>query len=104
MLRLMKRSALLLLPLLLAGPVWADGDDDHERARRALKAGEVLPLATLLERSGVEQMGRLIEVELEHDHGRLVYELKVLTPQGRVVESYYDARSGDLLKRKDEHR
>lgn len=100
----MTRLAFLFLTLLLAGPVLADGDDDHERARRALEAGDVLPLATLLARSGVEDTGRLIEVELEREHGRLVYELKVLTQQGRVIESYYDARTGALLKREGEHR
>ncbi|WP_404384326.1 PepSY domain-containing protein [Caenispirillum salinarum] len=90
-------AALLLLPVL---PVLADDDDheDHERARRALKAGDALPLAALLERSGIEATGRLIEVELEREHGRLVYELKVLTPQGRVMEHYFDAHSGTLLK------
>ncbi|EKV29789.1 putative membrane protein [Caenispirillum salinarum AK4] len=90
-------AALLLLPVL---PVLADEDDheDHERARRALEAGDTLPLAALLERSGIESAGRLIEVELEREHGRLVYELKVLTPLGRVIEHYFDARSGKLLK------
>lgn len=102
-----RRLLFLLLPALLLPvlPALADGDDhrhDHDRARRALEAGDILPLATLLERSGVEASGRLIEVELERKRGRLVYELKVLTPQGRVIEHYVDARSGQILKTETE--
>lgn len=97
-----RRRLLFLLPALLLPvlPALADGGDhhDHERARRALEAGDILPLATLLERTGVEATGRLLEVELEREDGRLVYELKVLTPQGRVIEHYVDARSGTILK------
>lgn len=99
----MRRRHLLLLPALLLPvlPALADDDDshDHERARHALESGDILSLATLLERSGIEDAGRLIEVELEREHGRLVYELKVLTPRGRVIDHYFDARTGALLKR-----
>ncbi len=75
-----------------------DHDKDHDRARRAFRQGDILPLADLLARSGVEDKGRLIEVELEDEHGRMIYELKLLTPEGRVLEYLFDARSGHLLK------
>lgn len=92
----------LLVPALLLPAVPAvggdDRDHDHDRARRALQAGDILPLATLLERTGIEAAGRLIEVELEQKHGRPLYELKVLTPEGRVMKHVVDARSGEVVK------
>ncbi|SOD92418.1 PepSY domain-containing protein [Caenispirillum bisanense] len=107
----MKTTPLLALAcvLALAGPVHADDDEarrdhDHDRARRALQAGDVLPLADLLARTGVEDDGRLLEVELENEHGRLIYELKILTPEGRVIEQVFDAGTGALLETKGKHR
>lgn len=70
----------------------------HDRAHRAVEAGDFLPLRTLLEAVETRQPGRLLEVELDDDDGRAVYEFKVLTPQGRVMELAYDARTGAHLK------
>lgn len=87
-------AALILAVAAAAGR--ADGDD-HERARAALERGEVLPLRALLDRTAADVPGRLLEVELEEDDGRLVYEVEVLAEGGRVVELVYDARTGELL-------
>lgn len=73
---------------------------DHERARAALQAGEVLPLPQLLERVAREQPGQVLAVELEREDGRWVYELKLLDPAGRLVKLEVDARSAELLRRK----
>lgn len=100
-------AALIAVALAFAiagGVALADDDDrgddrhEHDRARRALEAGEILPLRMLLDRAEDRQPGRLLEVELEDEHGRIVYEFKILTPEGRVLELYYDARTGDHLK------
>ena len=80
-------------------------DDDHDRARRARERGEILPLSDILKRSSKEYPGQLIEAELDDEHGRMVYELVVISEQGRVHKLYYDARNGELLKVKgrDKH-
>jgi uncharacterized membrane protein YkoI len=39
----------------------------------------------------------MIEAELEREDGLWVYEVKLLRPNGRVVEALFDARSGELL-------
>jgi uncharacterized membrane protein YkoI len=55
-----------------AGSSRAGGDgqgSDHDRARQALEAGEVLPLRTILERVEREYPGQVLEVELERDRG-----------------------------------
>jgi uncharacterized membrane protein YkoI len=86
---------------LLAGPVaWADSD--HDRARAALVAGEVLPLPTLLERVGRQHPGHVLEVELERDKDRWVYELKLLQPGGSVLKLDVDARDATVLKQREE--
>lgn len=92
-----------LLALGLASPR-AGADNDHDRARAALQAGQVLPLATLLERLAREQPGQVMEVELEQDDGRWVYEIKLLQPGGRLVKLELDAASGEVLRRKERPR
>lgn len=101
------RRALLLLPLLLmAPPGLADdlregrrqGRRGHERARAALAAGEIRPLADLLAEVERRWIGRVIETELERDGERWVYEFKLLPPSGRVFELKLDASTGALLR------
>lgn len=104
-------SALLaaLVPgglVLGAALVWplAHADSDHDRARAALQAGQVLPLKTVLERLERTQPGQVLEVELEHEKGQWVYEIKLLRPGGQLVKLQLDARSADTLSQRERHR
>lgn len=78
----------------------ADGSLDHERARAAMLAGEIQPLAEILQRVHPQLEGEMIAVELEREHGRWTYEFKLLQPDGRIVEWYVDARDATVLQRK----
>lgn len=98
-----------ILPVLIAVPLAllalppaavADGERDHDRARAAMRAGEVLPLSTILERVAQQHSGQVLEVELERDHGRWIYELKLLQGSGALVKLEVDARDGSVLRRK----
>jgi uncharacterized membrane protein YkoI len=42
--------------------------------------------------------GRVIEVELERDDGRWIYELELVSPEGRLYEMEIDAASGTVLE------
>ncbi len=94
------RRALLVLPFLaLSAPTArADGRRDHERARAALAAGEIRPLAVLLAEVERRYLGTVIETELDRDDGRWVYQVKLLPPSGRVFELKFDAATGALLR------
>jgi uncharacterized membrane protein YkoI len=101
----MKRSCLSLLCLtaVLAMPP-AHADSDHDRARNAVQAGQVLPLKTVLDRLEREHPGQVLEVELEQEDGRWVYEVKLLQTGGRLVKLELDAASGELLQWRDRGR
>jgi uncharacterized membrane protein YkoI len=90
-------TALLCLLCVLATPAHAS-EGDHERARRALEAGEVLPLGQVLALLEREYPGQVLEVELEQEHGTWIYEIKLLQDGGRVRKLEIDARSGALLR------
>jgi len=88
----------LIMVQLLSGvtPVIADGD--HLQARRLVESGEVLPLQSILDKYRADYPGRVIEVELEKKHGRIIYEIEIVDDRGEVRELYVNARNGELLK------
>ena len=101
--RTIRIALVLAAPVTGAPAVRADGDDDQERVRAAREAGRILPLAGLLTRLQAELPGvEVLEVELEEERGRFVYEIKLLHPGGRLAELDYDAATGArLVKGKD---
>jgi uncharacterized membrane protein YkoI len=96
-----RRPALLAACLAaLALPAMARDRDDQERARTALAAGEIRPLAELLAEIERRYIGRVIEVDLDREGGRWVYGLKLLPPSGRVFELEVDAATAAVLRSK----
>jgi uncharacterized membrane protein YkoI len=75
----------------------ADPDLDAETVRAWVEAGEVLPLEKLLVRHRERIPGRLLDLEVEREHGRIVYKLEVVDKQGQVYEIYLDAQNGEWL-------
>ncbi len=83
------------------------GDDgryrkDHDVARQALERGEVLPLDTVLAEVRKSVPGEVAGVELEHEHGAWIYEIKVIGQGGLLTEVKVNATSGHILRRKEE--
>jgi len=96
-------AAIAALLAVFAPPTMAD-DDDQETARQALQAGKIRPLMELLEKVESTYKGKILEVELESEETDasdgaeiLVYEIKLLTPQGNIVKLSFDASNLDLL-------
>jgi uncharacterized membrane protein YkoI len=101
-----RRTLLLSFAALLSGAASGtaedDLDDDHDEARRAVEQGRARPLAEILDRIGPRLGGKVIGVELEHEHERYIYELKVVTSGGELREIYVDAMTGEMLKSEEE--
>lgn len=94
------RGNTLLVLLLSMGPTLVRADDvGHEEARRAVERGELRPLADILAVVKKSFPGKVVEVELEReDSGRYIYEIEVLSRDGRVIELEYDGKTGRQLK------
>ena len=101
------RLRIALTSLLLIGlaqsSAWGSDSRDHERARAAVEAGQGLPLPTLLERLRRTHPGQVLELELERDDGRWIYEIKLLQANGQLLKLDVDAATAQVLqvKRKD---
>lgn len=70
---------------------------DHERARAAVQAGEVLPLPTVLERLQRSHPGQVLALELDQEDGRWIYEIKLLQTDGQLLKLDLDARTAEVL-------
>lgn len=76
------------------------GESDQHESMRLVEQGDILPLQQILDLLGREQVGRVLEVELESEHGRYIYEIELLGEDGRVLEYEIDAASGEIISRK----
>ena len=73
-----------------------DGKDckrGQDCARDAFKTGEIRPLSEVLAAVKDKVPGEVVKVELEREDGEWVYEVKVLTPNGRRKEVEINAKT-----------
>ncbi|QWK80693.1 PepSY domain-containing protein [Ochrobactrum sp. BTU1] len=91
------RTLLVISFLFLAAPSLAE--DSQDRARDALERGDILPLSRILDVAKRDAGGRVINVELDRDDGRFIYEVEIITSDGRLLELSIDAATGRILDR-----
>jgi uncharacterized membrane protein YkoI len=99
--RLFRTLIMSVVIAVFAAPLKAD--DDHERARRAFESGQIVGLNQILRRVHSTYPGKILEVELDERRGSnrgspWVYTVKVLTPQGRVVDLRLDAKTMRIIE------
>lgn len=86
------------------GMAHAGDRHDHDQARRALEAGEVMPLRTLLDRVERDYPGQVLEVELDREDDLWAYEITVLRTGGKVVRLKLDGKTGAVLSIREPRR
>jgi uncharacterized membrane protein YkoI len=94
------RASVLALAVVLSAGAQARDRGDHERAREAVVAGQILPLRAVLERLEREHAGQVLEIELESEDRRWVYEVKLLQPGGQLLKLEIDAGTGEVIGRR----
>lgn len=70
---------------------------DQDAVRRAVLEGRLRPLAEVMEEVSRAFPGRIVEMELEEEEGRVVYEFDILTPDGRLIEVDAEAATGRII-------
>ena len=81
---------------------WEDDDHAYDRARRAVDLGEALPIAELLERMKTRVPGEVVGIEFTQEHGRWVYEFKIVDDSGLLLEVHVDAKTGKILSMEED--
>ena len=91
------------LALLVLCSVVMARDLDQDEALRLRQQGVILPLEQLLQQAlDLYPGAKLLEAELEEKHDVYIYEVELLTTEGVVRELDLDARTGQLLKDKED--
>lgn len=93
----------MMLAMSGTGVSYSAENADHDRARQAVEAGDVLPLRTILDRVEREYPGQVMEVELDREQGKWVYEVKLLRKGGSLMKLKILARDGTILGFKEKH-
>lgn len=76
--------------------------EEAKTIRTAVERGQLIALPRILALAHQRVKGDVVKVELEHEEGRLLYEIKILTGNGRVREVKLDARTGALIEIEDD--
>lgn len=76
---------------------------DHDRARDALRSGRALPLEEIVAKANAAFPGDILDVDFEDEDGQIVYEIKTITAEGRILKLKYDAATGELLQVRGRH-
>lgn len=95
-------AALALAPLSAQAQGERGRRDDHNQAREAMERRDALPLAQILEAALRSVPGEVLEVELEREDGRLLYEIEILARNGRVRSVTLDARTARVIEVEDD--
>ena len=96
-------AALLATAIALPATV-ALADSDHDKARAALIAGEIQPLPKILQQVAQKHPGDVLEVELEREGGRWLYELKILQSDGKILKLDVDAKDASVIGKREGRR
>lgn len=70
----------------------------QQAAMTALQRGEILPLTRIMQIATTRVPGDIIEIEYKAGPK---YEVKILTPEGRIKEVKLDAKTGEITKIED---
>ncbi len=96
----MKRSNYLIVPMLAGGVLlmWglamsSEGTHGPEDSLLTAKLSMEEAIAT----AKAKFPGKVLEAELENEHGQAVYEIEIASTTGVVTEIKVDAQSGELL-------
>jgi len=96
--------AIFAFLLLIGASTLVFSEEDHDRAKILRERGDILPLGEILKKAQQEHPGQVLEVELEEEAGKIIYELEFLDDAGLVWEMKYDAKNGTLLSSEAEEK
>jgi hypothetical protein len=83
--------------ILLPPGVELEDGIDPDSVLRAVQREEILPLDRVLGIVRAKGRGEIIQIQLDLDGGRLIYDFDVLSPEGRLYAVAIDAVTGRIL-------
>ncbi len=101
LLALVVAAAALGVAVLPAAPAAAGDRPRSQEVRTLRESGRILSMEDILARARAIRPGQVVEVELEREDAKYVYELKIIDDADRVHKLEMDAASGELIERQE---
>lgn len=76
---------------------------DADEARELKQSGKILSLEDIIARVQKDYPGQIIEIELDEEKDRFVYDIEVVGEEGVVIELRLDAATGEVLRYKKDY-
>lgn len=71
--------------------------DEQDRALELRKKEKLIPYGEIVRRAQSQFGGRVVGQRLKEQGSLMVYELKILKPNGQVIVALYNARTGRVI-------
>ena len=76
--------------------------ENREKLDEARRLGKIMPIELLLKLLKEKLKGEIVEIELDDKDDGLYYEVYYIDSEGRRIEIYVDAATGEILNDKAE--
>ena len=90
-------AVIVAAALASAGPVWSDSKEAKKQGKVEMANAAKVTIEQAIKAASDKAPGKVIEAELEHEHGKVVWKLKVVAADNKVVEVHVDADSGAVI-------
>ena len=94
---LSRSTALLSLGLFISSGIAISHEIDQSEIIQLVRQGTIQPLVQIMSQSSLQNAGRILEIELEHDQDSYIYAIDTLDDQGIIREYKFNAHDGSLL-------
>lgn len=99
-------ATLFCMTALLISPAWSDdkgkGKKDEMKEAVEMAAAAKVTIDQAIKTASEKVSGKVIEAELEKEHGKLVWEIEIVTAEHRLMEVYVDAETGAVIDVEEE--
>lgn len=90
--------AFLVMAVGMINPACAGDDISDLQVRKWVAAGKIMSFVDIYALNSSRLEGRLLDLEIEQEDERIIYEVEVLRDDGEVREFHIDATTGTVLK------
>jgi len=90
-------ATVFILLSLVCLSAYSDDDREQDEALKLRQQGKILPLEKILQAARNVHEGRILEVELQHEHKLYIYEIELVDSQGQVWEMKINAVTAKVI-------
>ena len=98
-------ATLFCMTALLISPAWSDdkgkGKKDEMKEAVEMAAAAKVTIDQAIKTASEKVSGKVIEAELEKEHGKLLWEVEIVTPENTLMEVHIDATTGAVIDIED---